>query len=56
MSEFNWWATLYDPEDKIIAIHHVKGWATIDAIMLTWSLRYPNIEYIKLGGKHVMDL
>jgi hypothetical protein len=51
MSESKWWATLYDPFDEIIAAYQVKGWARIDALMLTWSLRHHDIEYIKLGTK-----
>ena len=51
MSESKYWVTLYDPEDKIITAYQVKGWARIDAMLLTWSLRHHDIEYVKIGGK-----
>lgn len=39
---------LYDSDNRKIASYHVHGWAKLDAIMLTWAIRHPNIEYITI--------
>lgn len=50
MDNDRWWVTLYDRENQIIGLYHVAGWAKINAMMITWSLRHNNIEYVKISA------
>lgn len=50
MDKDRWSVTLYDKDDRIISSYYVAGWAKINAMMITWSLRHQNIEYVKISA------
>ena len=43
-----WWVTLYDSDNRQIARYKVAGSATIDNLLISWSLNHPNIEYVRI--------